>query len=453
MRKTYCRIKHIQQLSLFVKRNRRVLADFQGGEITSDGGLVVLHQFDEKLGLIRQINDRITDPRTPEKVSHQQLSLLSQRIYQIIAGYEDADDSDLLRTDPVFKLIAGEGQLSKPLGSQPTISRLESRITAREVVKLNRLLLTWFVQKHQSDPPEEIILDVDSTDDPAHGHQQLALFSGVYNQFMYFPLLVYEGNTGDLLSVRLRRGNACNSHRILQVLRPIVERLKKAFPQCRILFRADGGFATPKLYRFCERYKLSYTIGVGANPAFKKRAEQAQEIVKRRHEKSGGSQRRFTSFRHRARTWKRSRRILVKAGHTAEGENLRFLVTNMKGLSRELFSFYESRGRSENWVKELKLGFHSDRLSCHRFVANAFRLVLFALAYAMVHWFKQSIESPELRKAQIDTLRLKLFKIGAWIRQTVRNIWIHFASGWPYRNLLRSAYLSVIRIRAGPAIV
>jgi hypothetical protein len=452
MVKTLCQVRQIQQLSFFVKKNRHVLADFKGGEITSDGGLVILYQFDERLGLTRQISDRITDSRTTEKVSHRQLGLLRQRIYQIIAGYEDADDSDLLRNDPLFKLTAGEGELSKPLASQPTMSRLENRVTAREVVKVNRLLLNWFVQKHRPAPPKEIILDVDSTDDPAHGKQQLALFNGAYDQYMYYPILVYEGNSGDLLATRLRRGNSGNSERILQVLKPLVKRLRAAFPECRILLRADAGFATRKLYRFCEEHSMLYVIGFPSYKVLKRRAEPSRDMVKRRYEKTGRSQKRFTSFRYRAGSWKRSRRILVKAEHNCEGENLRFVVTNMRGLSRRLFHFYNQRSGCENWIKELKLGFRAERLSCHDFVANAFRLALCGLSYGMVHWFRQSMASPELKKAQIDTLRLRLFKIGAWIRQTVRNIWIHFASGWPYRNLLRSAYQSVIRIRAGPSI-
>jgi hypothetical protein len=284
-------------------------------------------------------------------------------------------------------------------------------------------------------------LDVDSTDDPTHGHQQLSFFNGAYNQHMYHPLLIFERHTGCLLTARLRRGNASSHARIVPLLLRLVPRLLREFPGVRIKLRADAGFVLPLLYEFCEFFGIQYVIGVPTNPVFQCRAARLQRRLARRYRRTRQPQRSFSSFPHRGQRWSRQRRICYKAEHTGSGTNLRFLVTNLKGRSRSIFDFYNDRGECENRIEEFKNGFDADRLSCHRFRANAFRLLLHGFAYNLVNLFRLHLPS-SLRSAQIETLRTQLFKIGARIRQTARCIRIHLASGWPFQHLFQTVALA-----------
>jgi hypothetical protein len=366
------------------------------------------------------------------------LSLLRQRLYQIIAGYEDANDADRLRHDPAFQILADQ-PLGEPLGSQPTLSRWENSPSPRDLLKLQDALLDWFVKicGEQVRKRGEILLDVDSTDDPTYGQQQLSFFNGGYDQHMYHPLLIFERHTGCLLAARLRRGTAASHARIIPLLLRIVPRLQREFPKTRIKLRADAGFALPLLYEFCEFFGIQYTIGIAANSRLQGQARRLQRRLATRHRRTGNPQRSFSSFRYRAYSWSHQRRICYKAEHTKSGTNVRFLVTNLKGLSPSVFSFYNDRGECENRIEEFKNGFAADRLSCHRFRANAFRLLLHSFAYNLVNLFRLQLPL-SMRSAQIETLRMQLFKIGARVRETARCIHFHLASGWPFQNLFQT---------------
>lgn len=449
----FCRTQHllsehpkvtdcIPQLVFSFYRHRPIRADFSGGQISSDAGLLPLRAFDHRHGLTRDLVERLSDPREDERVRHSTLSLLRQRLYQIVAGYEDANDADRLRHDPAFQILADQ-PLGQALGSQPTLSRWENAPSAREIVRLHDALLDWFVRVcgQQVRRHGEILLDVDSTDDPTHGHQQLSFFNGAYNQHMYHPLLIFERHTGCLLTARLRRGNTSSHARIVPLLLRLVPRLLREFPGVRIKLRADAGFVLPLLYEFCEFFGIQYVIGVPTNPVFQRRAARLQRRLARRYRRTRQPQRSFSSFPHRGQRWSRQRRICYKAEHTGSGTNLRFLVTNLKGRSRSIFHFYNDRGECENRIEEFKNGFDADRLSCHRFRANAFRLLLHSFAYNLVNLFRLHLPS-SLRSAQIETLRTQLFKIGARIRQTARCIRIHLASGWPFQHLFQTVALA-----------
>ena len=286
----------------------------------------------------------------------------------------------------------------------------------------------------------EILLDVDSTDDPTYGQQQLSFFNGGYDQHMYHPLLVFERHTGCLLAARLRAGTVPSHARIIPLLLRIVPRLQKEFPKARIKLRADAGFALPLLYEFCEFFGIQYAIGIAANLRLQEQAQHLQRRLARRYRRTGNPQRSFSSFRYRAHSWSHQRRICYKAEHAESGTNVRFLVTNLKGRSRFVFSFYNDRGECENRIEEFKNGFAADRLSCHRFRANAFRLLLHSFAYNLVNLFRLQLPL-SMRSAQIETLRIQLFKIGARIRETARCIRIHLASGWPFQNLFQTVSL------------
>ena len=431
----------IPQLSFSFYRHQPIRADFSGGQISSDAGLLPLRAFDQRYGLTRGLAERLCDPREEERVRHSVLSLFRQRLYQVIAGYEDANDADRLRYDPVFQILADQ-QLGEPLGSQPTLSRWENSLSPRDLLKLQDALLGWFVKicGKQVRKRGEILLDVDSTDDPTHGQQQLSFFNGGYNQHMYHPLLIFERHTGCLLAARLRPGRVVSHARIIPLLLRIVPRLQREFPNVRIQLRADAGFATPLLYEFCEFFGIQYTIGIGNNSRLQSEAQRLQHHLAKRYRRTGVPQRSFSSFHYRAHPWSHQRRICYKAEHTATGTNLRFLVTNLSGRSGSVFSFYNDRGECENRIEEFKNGFAADRLSCHRFRANAFRLLLHSFAYNLVNLFRLQLPLP-MRSAQIETLRTQLFKIGARIRETARCVRIHLASGWPFQDLFQAASL------------
>ena len=433
----------VPQLTFSFHRHRLIRADFSGGQITSDAGLLPLRAFDERHHLTRDCAACLLDPRQEDRVHHDALTLLRQRIYQIVAGYEDANDASRLRHDPLLQIIADQ-KLGDPLGSQPTLSRWENAPVGRDLVRLHDRLLEQFIALcgQQVRQRGEILLDIDSTDDPTHGQQQLSFFNGAYGQHMYHPMLIFERHTGCLLAARLRPGHASSHARIVPLLLRLVPRLQAAFPDVLIKLRGDAGFALPLLYEFCESFGLQYALGIPANCVFQRRAEPLQKQLKRRYRRTQLPQRSFSSFRHRAGTWSHQRRICFKAEHTAAGTNLRCLITNCPGRASQVFAFYNDRGECENRIEEFKNGFRADRLSCHRFLANAFRLLLHAAAYNLVNLFRLQLPQP-WRSAQIETLRARLFKIGARIRQTARCIHIHLATGWPWQDLFQSATLAL----------
>ena len=428
----------IPQLNFSFYRAKPIRVDFCGGQISSDAGLLPLRAFDQRHGLTHRLAECVSDPREDERVRHSVLSLFRQRIYQIIAGYEDANDADRLRHDPAFQILADQ-PLGEALSSQPTLSRWENAPSAREIIGLQDALLDWFITvcREQVRRRGEILLDVDSTDDPTHGQQQLSFFNGGYGQHMYHPLLVFERHTGCLLAARLRSGTASSQARIVPLLLRIVPRLQQEFPKVRIRLRADAGFGLPLLYEFCEFFGIQYAIGRPNNPLFQRRADLLRLQLARRYRRTHKPQRSFSSFLHRGQRWSHRRRICYKTEHTDAGTNLRFLVTNLKGRSRSIFSFYNDRGECENRIEEFKNGFVADRLSCHRFRANAFRLLLHGFAYNLVNLFRLQLPL-SLRSAQIETLRTQLFKIGARIRQTARCVRIHLSSGWPFQSLFQT---------------
>jgi hypothetical protein len=434
----------IPQLPFSFYQHRAIRADFSGGQITSDAGLLPLRAFDERHHLTGDWAALLDDPRREDSVQRDALALLRQRIYQIVAGYEDANDADRLRHDPALQIVADQ-KLGEPLGSQPTLSRWENAPSARSLVHLNDALLNQFIRLcgRQVRQRGEILLDIDSTDDPTHGQQQFSFFNGAYDQHMYHPMLIFERHTGCLLSARLRPGNASSHARIVPMLLRLVPQLQRAFPGVPIKLRGDAGFALPLLYEFCEFFGIQYVLGIPANRVFQRRAEPLQKKLKRRYRRSELPQRSFSSFRHRARSWPRQRHICYKAEHTAVGTNLRFLITNVAGRASEISLFTTTAVNVKNRIEEFKNGFRADRLSCHRFLANAFRLLLHAFAYNLVNLFRLLQLPKAWRSIQIETLRARLFKIGARIRQTARCIRVHLATGWPWQALFGKLALAL----------
>jgi len=441
-----------EQLHFNFYHHKELVADFKGGEISSDAGLLALKELADRLGWLKEAAQLLSDSRDPRRTTHDTLTLFEQRIFGLIAGYEDANDHDRMRHDPILKLVAGRDPEGESLASQPTLSRFENSVCAREVVRLGRLLIRHVIAAHKKRKSKRIILDIDPTDDPCHGRQQLTMFSGFYDQYMYFPLLVFDRATGLLAGVRLRAGNVHGSHRAVQVLEPIVSALRKALPRAEIIIRADAGLAVPMLYRFCEERGLQYILGISSNQVFKDRTEWALSWLSGRFEETGRWQRWVGGFKHRAGSWGRTRRILYKAEVNSEGTNLRFVVTNMKGLPANLYPFYCDRGTAETFIDELKNALKADRLSCSRFVANAFRLVMFAFSYNLLRVYHGLLKNTSLEGASIETIRSRLVKIGARVRTTCRCVRVHMASGWPFRAVLRLVMSRIASLGKAPPL-
>lgn len=439
-----------QQLTFDFHPRKDVVADFDGGLISSDAGLMPIRQLDQRLGWTAAVADVLDDTRQASKVGHGQLPIVRQRLFGLVAGYEDANDHTRLRHDPILQTVADRDGVA--LASQPTLSRFENAVTTRQVARLNRLLVKMFLQRTGTKKPKRLILDIDPTDDPCHGHQQLALFNGFYGQYMYLPNLVFERTTGMLLGVRLRRGNADAAHRAVQLLKPIVAELRKAWPDVEILLRADAGFATPVLYRFCEDNGLEYLIGFAASAPLKQQTKWALDWLSERFQRDAEPCKWRGGFTHQAKSWDHPRRILYKVEINDQGTNRRFVVTNCKGTPRELWPVYDDRGTAETFIDEFKNGLSMDRLSCRRFTANAFRLALTAVAYNLMRAYRETLAGTEMATASIETIRSRLIKIGARVRRTVRRVWVHLAGGFPLRQVLLRVHRAILQLHPPPLI-
>jgi len=439
--------KQLQFESLFSKE---VIADFAGGRITSEAGGLLCREVDQRYRIAENAARCLHDPRDSHKVQHDLLTLLRQRLFAIALGYEDNNDAAWLARDPALKIMAGRAPESgADLASQPTLSRFENRATAKDLCRLSDWLLDLYLKAHPG-PRKTIILDMDATDDPTHGKQQLSFFHGYYEEHMYHPLLVFDGQDGFPLAAILRPGNAHASKGALAVLKRLIKKLRRAYPKALILVRADAGFAVPAIYDYLEKQPdVRYVIGFITNNRLLAKTAALLAKAQRRYQETGAQQRLFTSFSYQADSWDQPRRIIAKVEYAHLGANQRFVVTSLVRNPQFVYDdVYVLRGDVENRIKELKLDLKADRLSCHRFLANQFRLLLHTMAYCLFWLLRRHLKGTELATAQVSTLRLKLLKIGARIRETSRRIWIHLASGYPYRDLLAKA---LHNLRASPA--
>jgi hypothetical protein len=426
-----------KQLDFGRVSNLDVVADLEGGDITSDAGGLLLKEIDAEAGITETAARCLFEDRASNKTKHTLSDLLRQRVYQIALGYEDQNDADTMRRDPSLKTMTGRKPQSDPdLGSQPTLSRFENKRTRKEVHRLSDALVKLYIRLHPG-PRRTIVLDIDGTDDPTHGQQAFTFFHGFYGHYMYHPLFIFDGENGFPLAALLRRGNAHAGFRSVSLLKRVIKRLKKAYPGVVIILRADAGFALPELYAFCEAEGIYYTIGLITNDRLRAEVSDLAAGLEQRFEQTGQKQREFTTFRYKAGSWPRRRRVVAKVERLERGLNQRFVVTNLDLDAHVIYDrFYVRRGEAENRIKELKNQLKADRLSCSRFMANQFRLLLHTLAYCLFLELRQRLIDTEPETAQVDTIRLKLLKIGARVRQTSRKIWFHMASGYPYRDLL-----------------
>jgi len=424
-----------------VKR-RRVQAEFSGGEVTSDGGVMLLRQADRRTGLMEAIDCTLPDPRDPKLITHTQLSLLRQRVYGIALGYEDLNDHERMRTDPAIQTAVDR---DTELGSQATLCRLEQRTNRAAAAAMHGVLVEQFIASFKT-PPAEVILDFDATDDPVHGRQEGRFFHGYYDKYCFLPLYVFCGD--QLLVAYLRRSNIDGAKHAWAILALLVKRLREVWPEVRIIFRGDSGFCRRRMLAWCERHEVGYIVGLARNDRLLAKIQNHTYMAEASYRDFGEKVRWFTDLRYGARTWDRERRVVAKIEHGPKGANPRFVVTNLNGDPETLYTeLYCARGDMENRIKEQQLGLFADRTSCHAWWPNQFRLLLSSLAYALMETIRRlALKGTELARAQVTTLRLKLLKVGAVIVRNTRRVRFLLSSAYPHQDLFR---LAAARLTAG----
>ena len=383
------------------------------------------------------LNAAIPDPRHPVFILHDQRAMIAQRVTAIALGYEDLNDHQSLRADPVLQLAAGKPpEEDLTLASPPTLCRLENRVDRKALVEVAEVFVDQFLAAHPT-PPEHLILDFDATDDRIHGNQEGRFFHGYYDDHCFLPLYVFCGD--ELLAAYLRPSNIDAAKHARAVLKLLVDKLREAWPDVKIILRGDSGFCRWRLMRWCDSRGIGYVLGLAQNPVLRRAARDEIARAERQFAQTTQPQRIFGTFSYAASTWDRSRRVIVKAEHTAQGANPRFIVVNVPGDPQELYEdVYCQRGEMENRIKEQQLDLFADRTSCHRFLANQFRLLLSSAAYVLVQALRRTaLAGTELAQAQVGTIRLKLFKVAARVKVSVRRVVFHLASSYPYQEVFR----------------
>jgi hypothetical protein len=421
-----------EQLSFPGCKGRKVEADFSGGDVTSDGGVLLLRQVDRLLGLTASVSDLLEDPRRRASCEHDQLSLLRQRVYGLALGYEDLNDHDALRGDPAIQTAVDR---DSDLASSPTLCRWENRASRESAVEMHRVLVEQFIASFKA-PPEELVLDFDATDDSVHGRQEGRFFHGYYDSYCFLPLYVFCGD--QLLVAYLRQANIDGAHHAWAILALLVKRFRAEWPDVRIVFRADSGFCRWRMLRWCERKDVGYIVGLAKNKRINKQAAALIDQVREQFEATGEKQRLFGNLRYGAKSWDRERRVIARIEHEARGSNPRYVVTNLRGRSKRLYEqLYCARGEMENRIKEQQMLF-ADRTSAMRWWPNQLRLLLSALAYTLLEAIRRmALSGTRLARAQVVTIRLKLLKIGAVILRNTRRVRFLLASACPHQDLFR----------------
>jgi hypothetical protein len=428
--------------------SRRIEADFSGGSLTSDAGALLLRQADKRLGLLDALDAVIPDPRNPELICHSQRSLLAQRIFGIALGYEDLNDHSTLRDDPFWQALAERApDPEKPLASAPTLCRLENRVPRRALFEMSRVLVEQFIASFD-EPPSCLVLDFDATDDPVHGGQEGRFFHGYYDGYCFLPLYVFCGERLLVAYLRTADGDAARHSRA--VLKLLATRLRQAWPNVRLIFRADSGFCRWRLMRWCDSNGVGYVLGLARNAVLERLAGPWTHAAETCFAMTGEPQRLFGTLAYRAGSWDRARRVIVKAEHNAQGDNPRFVVSNLPGNARGLYEvLYCERGEMENRVKEQQLMLFADRTSCSAFLSNQFRLLLSAAAYVLLEAVRrQGLVGTQMERAQVSTIRLRLFKVAAQVAVSARRVYLRLAGGFPLQELFA---LVAGRLSAPPA--
>ncbi|HEY8670546.1 MAG TPA: IS1380 family transposase [Terriglobales bacterium] len=436
---------------------REIVARFDGGTISSDGGAFLLRQTDQRLNLLPRLAQCFLDGRNQDQIMHSMLEMLSQRIYGLALGYEDINDHEQLRNDPVFGILAGREDLDEPLAGKSTLNRMELGVGTKDRYKkitfwkeaVDELLVKVFIESHEK-APVEIILDVDTTDLPLHGKQEGRFFHGYYDNYCYLPLYVFCGE--HVLCARLREANHDASFGCLAELRRIVTQIRAAWPEVKIILRGDSGFCRNELMSWCENNGVEFVFGLARNQRLRKIIGAQMHEATQQWNQTGKPARVFSEFDYRTKKtkkggWDRERRVAAKAEHINGKENPRFVVTSLKSEEWAAPALYEklycARGDMENRIKE-QFSLFADRVSTGTMRANQMRLYLSAMAYILVSGLRRmGLKATELAEAQVSTIRTKLLKIGAQIRVTVRKVWVSMASSYPWQGLYQQVWANL----------
>ena len=420
---------------------KKVEADFNGGTTTGDGGVLLLRELESRIGIVDRIVESLWDRRHQSYVDHSYTDLIRQRVLQIACGYEDANDSDDLRSDPGMKAACDRLPITgDDLASQPTISRLENDVSRTDLYRVGRAFVDAFINSYDK-PPKKITLDIDDTDDPTHGSQQLCLFNGHIHEYCYMPLHIYEGETGKLITSVLRPGKRISGIEAATILKRVIEPIRQAWPKTRICLRGDSHFSTPEIHDLCDEHGVAFILGQAANKKLKRIGQPLMDQAMALAKKTGETVRLFSSFEYQAGSWTHPRRIIYKAEVTDGKPNPRFVVTTIRNRTPKFLyeKVYCPRGRMEGFIKNHKTFLHSDRTSCHRFTANQFRLFLHSAAYVLLHALKYTgMLGTKWTTSNFDTIQLRVLKIGARVREQATKVRFHFSTSYPLKDLLRT---------------
>ena len=425
---------------------KKIEADFDGGTTTSDGGVLLLRQAEALTGIVNRLVGAMSDRRHQSYIDHTYTDLIRQRVFQIACGYEDANDSDDLRSDPGLKIACERLPLTgDDLASQPTMSRLENSVTRSDLYRMGEALLETFIESYDK-PPRKLILDIDDTDDPTHGSQQLTLFHAYYDEYCYLPIHLYEGETGKLITTLLRPGRRIRGREAAAILKRVLDHLIMVWPKTKITLRGDSHFSTPEVHDLCDGYGIDFILGQAINKKLKALGAPLMELAAALAEQTDEPVRLFDSFDYRAGSWSRPRIIIYKAEITQGKTNPRFVVTNIRNRTPKFLyeKVYCARGRMEGFIKNHKTFLHSDRTSCHRFPANQFRLFLHSAAYVLVHAIKHiGMQGTQWTTSNFDTIQLRVLKIGARVREQATRIRFHFPTSYPLKDLMKTIVLNL----------
>lgn len=415
-------------------RCREVAVRFDGGNLTSDAGVMLLSAVNKKTGLVDAMSAAFTDRRQRGKVRHSIKEMLCARVFAIACGYEDANDLDTLRNDPALKVSCSKRPDKDPaLASQPTLSRLENSVNARDLMRMSKAIAERVIAQLPSDT-KQVVLDVDATDDPCHGQQEFEFFNRHYDAHCYLPLLLHiaaEDGKQRLLGGLLRPGNASYRTGLFWMLRTAIGLIRNRFPDVKIILRADAGFGFHDLLAFCEKYVVQYVLGLATNKRLATLSTPVQMDACLKYRIAGNGCREYGEFEYKAGKWPHKRRVIIKAEITRGELNPRYVVTDLPDEQEAAYKFYCGRGDQENRIKELKLDLLSGRTSCHRFLANQLRLLLHSAACVLMTALQDASIGTKYATAQACTIRLRLLKIAARVVETSRRIWLHLPNHCP----------------------
>jgi len=436
--------------------SRQVGARFSERQLSTEGGALLLRETDRKIGLLSRVSKCFSDHRRPELIEHELGELLGQRIYGLALGYEDLNDHEELRRDPLLAVVAGKRKLQEPLAGKSTLNRLElspsgsplenryHKITYSSEA-LDALLVDIFLEAHRK-APRQIVLDLDVTDTPLYGQQEDRFFHGYYNEYCYLPLYIFCGD--HLLCARQRASNQDASAGSREEVARIVKQIRQRWPRVRIILRADSGFCREELMGWCEQNRVDYVLGLARNARLQRTIASQLQEAKQEHQRTGKAARVFAEFSYRTRkSWSRARRVVAKAEYLEKGENPRFVVTSLPPEPWAAAALYEktycARGEMENRIKE-QLSLFANRMSTESLRANQLRLYFSSLAYVLVHGLRRlALAGTQWAHAQVQTIRLRLLKIAAEVRLSVRRIWVSYSNAYPWKEMFAAAWVAL----------